>query len=590
VIIVKKNNSGYISAISLLIMAFLLLLTGAVIPRVGAELNFTSINNDGVEAQYAAEAGVKYAAAQILNNTSNTDWSWARGNQELTFTDGETYKITIYPIDSSGKAGSSPIEDGIALTSGSKYLIQSVGKVNNYSKTVKVIAYINTGSDSSPAIYAGNTANIGNSLKVINGDVLAANIKISTLPTLDDDKNIYYYNKPTVGTDIPVWMIGNQWYDGPLKNKLKPWSGNEYVFTPDATTITSLPAFSAATNISSYTQNYSSGISLPSPQYTSDNGFTTYTLSANTKYYLSSGMPSPIYNGTLKFSKPDNGYVVISIYGDYYSNSSGNGTIINFSGTGNLVFNVIGKMEARAFTINAPNADNIVINVTGNLSTSGSGLTVNGPAGGNVTFNVGGNLLVNQIIKVTGVSSGNINFVVDGNLAVTSSGLNITRPATGDINILVNGKITDTAAGIKILGNGTGTVNILTGSTFESSGAGINIDSSTGIVNVYSNGNLTASNSGMHITGSSVKIVSNGDISLSGNNSLLGTNTLLYTKGEGNDITTSGSLSISGSIIAADGNINLGSATTITINDDSGGGSSGSGSSTGTIEFSNWSS
>ena len=344
-------------------MAFLLLLTGAVIPRVGAELNFTSINNDGVEAQYAAEAGVKYAAAQILNNTSNTDWSWARGNQELTFADGETYKITIYPIDSSGKAGSSPIEDGIALTSGSKYLIQSVGKVNNYSKTVKVIAYINTGSDSSPAIYAGNTANIGNSLKVINGDVLAANIKISTLPTLDDDKNIYYYNKPTVGTDIPVWMIGNQWYDGPLKNKLKPWSGNEYVFTPDATTITSLPAFSAATNISSYTQNYSSGISLPSPQYTSDNGFTTYTLSANTKYYLSSGMPSPIYNGTLKFSKPDNGYVVISIYGDYYSNSSGNGTIINFSGTGNLVFNVIGKMEARAFTINAPNADNIVINV-----------------------------------------------------------------------------------------------------------------------------------------------------------------------------------------------------------------------------------
>lgn len=219
-IIVKKNNSGYISAISLLIMAFLLLLTGAVIPRVGAELNFTSINNDAVEAQYAAEAGVKYAAAQILNNTSNTDWSWARGNQELTFADGETYKITIYPIDSSGKAGSSPIEDGIALTSGSKYLIQSVGKVNNYSKTVKVIAYINTGSDSSPAIYAGNTANIGNSLKVINGDVLAANIKISTLPTLDDDKNIYYYNKPTVGTDIPVWMIGNQWYDGPLKTSL----------------------------------------------------------------------------------------------------------------------------------------------------------------------------------------------------------------------------------------------------------------------------------------------------------------------------------------------------------------------------------
>jgi Tfp pilus assembly protein PilX len=73
VIIMKKYNSGFISAISLLIMAFLLLLTAAVVPRVGAELKFSSMNSDGVEAQYAAESGVKYAAAQILNNPGNTD-------------------------------------------------------------------------------------------------------------------------------------------------------------------------------------------------------------------------------------------------------------------------------------------------------------------------------------------------------------------------------------------------------------------------------------------------------------------------------------------------------------------------------------
>ena len=583
---VKKNNSGYISAISLLIMAFLLLLTGAVVPRVGAELNFTSINSDGVEAQYAAESGVKYAAAQILNNSNNTDWSWARGNQELTFADGETFKITIYPIDSSGKAGSSPIDDGVALTSGSKYLIQSVGKVNNYLKTVKVIAYINTGSASSPAIYAGNTVNIGNSLKVTNGDVLAANIKIDTKPTLDDGHYIYYYNKPIVGTDIPEWMIGNQWYDGPLKNKLKQWSGEEYVFTPDETTVTSLPAFSASGNISTYTANYSLYGSLPSPVEVRKKG-TTYTLASNTKYYMSSGLPSA--SSTLYIEKPNNGDVTITLQGNYTTNNSGSGTIINLNSTGNFVLNVIGNMTAQSFTINATNASSVTINVTGSLTTTGSGLTINGPQNGDVNFNVGGNLNAGQVINVNGVSSGDVNFTVDGNLAITGPGIKIQRPSSGSINILVNGKITDTASGLNVLGEGSSTVNIFSGKEINSSGAGININSTTGIVNVYAGGNLTASNSGMKISGSSVKVVANGDISFSGNNSLLGDNTLLYTKGAGNDITTSGSFSIEGSIISADGNINLESDTTITINDAGSGGSGGSGSGTGTIEFSNWS-
>ena len=586
----KKNNSGFISAISLLIMAFLLLLTAAVVPRVGAELNFTSINGDGVEAQYAAEAGVKYTAAQILNNTSNTDWSWARGNQELTFAGGETYKITIYPVDSSGKAGSSPIADGVALTSGSKYLIQSVGKVNNYLKTVKVIAHINTGSASAPAIYAGNTATIGNTLKVNNGDVLAANIKITTLPTLDDGKNIYYYNEPIKGTDYPEWMVGNQWYDGPLKNKLKKWSGAEYVYTPDETTVTSLPAFSAAGNISAYTQNYTSYGVLPDPVVVVNNKkviSTTYNLAANTKYYMPSGLPSA--SNTIYIEKPNNGDVTITLKGNYTTNNSG-GTIINLNSTGNFVLNVIGNMTAQSFTINAANASSVTINVTGSLTTTGSGLIINGPANGDVNFNVGTNLNAGQIIKVNGVSSGNVSFTVDGNLAVTGPGILIQRPATGSVNFLVNGQITDTNAGLNILGAGSSTVNIFSGLGINSSGAGIKIDSSTGNVNVYSGGNLTASASGMHISGSSVKVVADGDVSFSGDNSLLGDNTLLYTKGDGNDITTSGSFSIEGSIISADGNINLGSNTTITINDDSGGGTGGSGSGTGTIEFSNWSS
>ncbi len=227
------------------------------------------------------------------------------------------------------------------MTSGNKYQIKSVGKVNGYLKTVKVIAYINTGSASSPAIYAGNTATIGNTLKVTNGDVLAANVKITTLPTLDDGKNIYYYNEPIKGTDYPEWMVGNQWYDGPLKNKLKQWSGAEYVYTPDETTVTSLPTFSATDNIGAYTVNYSSYGELPSPVVAEKS--TTYTLASNTKYYMSGGLPSA--SKTIYIEKPNNGNVTITLKGNYATNNSGSGTIIN------LIVQVILFLTFRNMTV-----------------------------------------------------------------------------------------------------------------------------------------------------------------------------------------------------------------------------------------------
>lgn len=568
----KKNNSGYISAISLLIMSFLLLLTGAVVPRVGAELNFTSINSDGVEAQYAAESGVKYAAAQILNNSNNTDWSWARGNQELTFADGETFKITIYPIDSYGKAGSSPIDDGVALTSGSKYLIQSVGKVNNYLKTVKVIAYINTGSASTPTIYSGKTLSASGSLTVANGDILADTVDLNGNVTINDKNKILYYKNASVPNYSNI--------------ATKKWSGEKYTYQPGESVVTSLPSFSAAANINGYIVNYTNGISFPSPNSTYE-WRRYYTLSSNTRYYVQDTFLQSD-NKPITINKEGSGPTYITVKGNYTTNNSGT-NYINLNDAGNFVLNVIGNFQARDLVINATNASSVTINVTGNFTTSGSGLTIHGPANGNVNINVGADFSIGSGgLTIDGVNTGNINITVDSDLTTDGYSWHISRPASGDVNILVNGNFSATGAGLPIKGSSIGTVNFFVGGTLTSNGSGIVIDSTTGNVNIYVNSNLSASGSGMSVDGANVNIVANGDISFSGSNSLRGDNVLLYAVGDGHDVDAN-SLYIEGVIIAPDGDITLKGGTVIN-NTNTTTGTGGSGSGTGTIEFTNWSS
>jgi len=568
---VKKNNSGYISAISLLIMAFLLLLTGAVVPRVGAELNFTSINSDGVEAQYAAESGVKYAAAQILNNPGNTDWNWARGNQELTFADGETFKITIYPMDSSGKAGSSPIDDGVALTSGSKYLIQSVGKVNNYLKTVKVIAYINTGSASTPTIYSGKTLSASGSLTVANGDILAETVDLNGNVTINEKNKILYYKNASVPNYSNI--------------ETKKWSGEKYTYQPGESVVISLPSFSAAANINGYIANYTSGISFPSPNSTYE-WRTYYTLSSNTKYYVQNTFMQSD-NKPITINKEGSGDTYITVKGNYTTNNSGT-NYINLNGSGNFVLNVIGNFQARELVINANNASSVTINVTGDFTMSGNALTIHGPTNGDVNINVGADFSIGSGgLTIDGVNTGNINIMVDSDLTTDGYSWHISRPASGDVNILVNGNFSAKGAGLPIKGSSTGTVNFFVGGTLDTQGSGIVIDSNTGNVNIYANSNLSASGSGMSVDGANVNIVAKGDISFNGNNSLRGDNVLLYAIGSGHDVDAN-SLYIEGVIIAPDGDITLRGGTVIN-NTNTTSGSGGSGSGTGTIEFSNWS-
>ena len=136
----KKNNGGYISAISLLIMAFFLLLTGAVAPRVGAELNFSSINSDVVEAQYAAEAGAKRAITEML--AENTAWGWleeTKGSPDKqVIISGKPVNDYYYSVFIETVA-STPVPLTGKPVIGQQYKIISTGYVNGSNKKISVI-------------------------------------------------------------------------------------------------------------------------------------------------------------------------------------------------------------------------------------------------------------------------------------------------------------------------------------------------------------------------------------------------------------------------------------------------------------------
>lgn len=121
-------------------MAFFLLLTGAVAPRVGAELNFSSINSDVVEAQYAAEAGAKRAITEML--AENTDWGWleeTKGSPDKqVFISDKPVNDYYYSVFIETVA-STPVPLTGKPAIGQQYKITSTGYVNGSKKKISVI-------------------------------------------------------------------------------------------------------------------------------------------------------------------------------------------------------------------------------------------------------------------------------------------------------------------------------------------------------------------------------------------------------------------------------------------------------------------
>lgn len=173
VLLNKNRQRGSATVLGLLVVMLTIIMISGIVPAMISEVKFSSLNRDLLEAQYAAEAGAKYAVTQFLQN--NTDWSWAQGSgTPKTFVGTETYTVKIVI-----NGTSTPIANGFAPQSNTTYKIQSIGRAGSAGSTVTVLA--TAGSGGAPinpiyaadsAIYAGNDIKNSGQITVSGADVV----------------------------------------------------------------------------------------------------------------------------------------------------------------------------------------------------------------------------------------------------------------------------------------------------------------------------------------------------------------------------------------------------------------------------------
>ena len=130
------NNRGAVSLLALGIMAFLGILLAAVAFAVSMETGHGKINNDMVQARYAAEAGAKRALSVFQDGKNGAaDWGWIQINANPAwnnlFADANIrYTVLIRKDNQNGAIIAAPgarPADGV-------YFIEATGQVGNVSQ------------------------------------------------------------------------------------------------------------------------------------------------------------------------------------------------------------------------------------------------------------------------------------------------------------------------------------------------------------------------------------------------------------------------------------------------------------------------
>ncbi len=130
------NNKGSVTILAIGIMAFLGLILSGVLPMITQEIRIGTMNRDVVEAQYAAESGLKRTIAGM--EAGSASWTWIGQARQFTSEAGKTYTVTVQATSPN------TLTNGAAPASG-WYHLQSVGRVGNATRTVSVRVNITGG-------------------------------------------------------------------------------------------------------------------------------------------------------------------------------------------------------------------------------------------------------------------------------------------------------------------------------------------------------------------------------------------------------------------------------------------------------------
>ena len=377
-----KNQKGSTMMLALITIVFLSIIVSGLMPLINSQVLHSTMNNDTVEAQYAAEAGAKRAIVGIKNN--RTDWAWVRSSTEIpqnTFVDGTNkyYTTAIGP----------PIPNNAAPTTNTDYTITSHGYVGNAHKTVVVKVTSASTAENSPFKYAAFT----------KGNMLIQN------PQIIGD----IYSNNNIKTTSSAKMVTGKAYSKTQSIENSSSISGGYIQTNEALTldIASLIPTLAMT-----------GTNLKATWSNGQWGNHTYTLNSGSYYYdgdydlnghsynIAAGDSVTIYvkgnfNLMSKSSITGGNLTIYSTKDIYFNGGSLNNSSTKVYSNGNIqlssnssITNSSGMIVATGNVHLAGGSTNSIIvaggNVAGNKGSNVSGIYANGTLtmnGATVTYN-----------------------------------------------------------------------------------------------------------------------------------------------------------------------------------------------------------
>jgi type II secretory pathway pseudopilin PulG len=151
-----RNQRGSAAIFALVVFVFIGIMLGALLPYITTEYLFATKTRDLIEAQYAAESGIKMALSQF-NKSPSSDWDWLDKKQNFANDSTTTYQVSITgPGTSSARPTASP-DSGV-------YTVTSVGEV--VGKSTKTVTANITIGIAPYALYSEQRITIAGDIKL----------------------------------------------------------------------------------------------------------------------------------------------------------------------------------------------------------------------------------------------------------------------------------------------------------------------------------------------------------------------------------------------------------------------------------------
>ena len=330
-----RENRGSVTIMAIGVMMFLGIILSGVLPMITQEVRSGTMNRDVVEAQYAAEAGLKRAIAAM--QAGETTWNWLGAARSFTGAAGKTYSVSFVQAGVckvvSGRTYLAAPANGTAPASG-WYCLRSVGTVNGATKTVSVaVEYTGAGltgvfangvfgsgpvNMNSSTIYLGSirtNSSFTGYKATINGDLIVTGANNSSDPYQQNSVSGTTTNAasviavPTFSTAFTMPAIPGSTPNWPDPPGNKPWNRTATVGSGSYKTGSKLEIGKSAITVGNNSTIYvSSGLELNNDStFTLGEGITLYVfgdikLSGGSKI-ITQGTANIYVSGNFQFAQ-----------------------------------------------------------------------------------------------------------------------------------------------------------------------------------------------------------------------------------------------------------------------------------------------